>query len=65
MDLDPQKAKYLKPCRAAKALGVAVSTMARWRSEGRGPEYEKSETNRILYLTAAVLAYRERNMAQG
>jgi predicted site-specific integrase-resolvase len=64
VDLDPQKAKFLNTRRAAAALGVAVSTMKRWRKEGLGPEYIRSETGRIRYLTVEVLAYREQNGAR-
>lgn len=64
MEPDPQKAKFLNTSRAAAALGVAVSTMKRWRTEGRGPDFIRSETGRIRYLTVDIIAYREQDVAR-
>ena len=64
MEIDPQNAKFVNTRRAAAALGVAESTMKRWRMEGRGPEYIRSETGRIRYLTIEVLTYREQHVSR-
>lgn len=62
MELDPQKSWSLPTRLAAKTLGVAVSTMKRWRAEGRGPTYKRSETGRIRYPTVELLAYRQEHV---
>lgn len=33
---------WMRPINAAQYLGVRVGTLARWRLEGRGPEYSRA-----------------------
>jgi len=44
----------------SKALGVEVSTLAFWRSTGKGPMFIKSGT-KVMYLAADINDYIERN----
>jgi predicted site-specific integrase-resolvase len=44
----------------SKALGVEVSTLAVWRSTGKGPRFIKSGT-KVMYLAADINDYIDQN----
>lgn len=50
------RGRLLHPPAAAEYLGFAVQTLARWRTEGGGPEYVKIG-GRVLYEPAALEAF--------
>lgn len=49
-------ARLLRAAEAARVLGVAPQTLARWRVEGRGPRYRKV-SSRVLYDASDVDAF--------
>ncbi|WP_394941118.1 helix-turn-helix transcriptional regulator [Psychromicrobium sp. YIM B11713] len=52
----------LPPAQAAEFLGVAVKTMANWRTDGVGPSYVRYGTRgRVAYLLADLQAYMQKN----
>lgn len=42
---------------AAALIGKDISTLDRWRREGKGPAYTKTDTGRIIYWYSDVMAY--------
>lgn len=48
--------RKLTPKAAAQLLGLSTSTLAAWRSQGRGIPYYKIG-NRVFYLERDVLAF--------
>ena len=50
--------EYLTADEAARILRAAVPTLARWRTQGSGPEYVK-RGGRVLYTPAALKAFAE------
>lgn len=53
----------LKPVDAANYLGVAESTLACWRSIGKGPKYLKIGS-RIFYLRVHLDAFLESSLCE-
>ena len=49
---------HTNPNGAAAYLGLSVPTLARWRSEGHGPNYLKYG-NRVRYTRKALEAYQD------
>jgi hypothetical protein len=47
----------LKPEDAALFIGVAVGTLAQWRSQRRGPPFVKIERRLVRYRLADLEAY--------
>lgn len=47
---------YITSEEAAEILRVAMTTLARWRTEGDGPSYFKRR-GRVLYTTAGIAEY--------
>lgn len=41
--------KYLRPKSAAEYLGIATSTLAKMRVEGRGPQFIKVGPRAVIY----------------
>lgn len=57
---DPNNLTYLRPHQAAPFLGVAVSTLARWRVEGDGPRFCRPQGKRVItYDKADLVAWLE------
>jgi hypothetical protein len=52
--------EYLTAEEAARILRAAAATLARWRTQGCGPEYIK-RGGRILYTPAALEAFANGN----
>lgn len=62
---DPNTLTYLRPPMAAKFIGVAVSTLARWRVEGNGPKFCRPGGKRfVLYSKADLIDWLEANKRQ-
>lgn len=47
----------LDPQQAANFLGMSFKTLARWRSEGRGPTFIKLNNGVVRYSTEDLLEY--------
>jgi len=52
--------EYLTPDELSDLLGLSVKTLANWRLDGRGPEFERFG-NRIRYFKDAVQVWREKH----
>ena len=52
--------ELIPPAELSNRIGIAVQTLARWRSESRGPSYIKVG-GRIVYKWSAVEAWLEAN----
>ena len=52
-----QQPEFILPQELSARLGIAVQTLARWRCEGRGPEYLKIGSRRVAYPADAVNAW--------
>lgn len=44
------ESQYMTPPQAAEYLGVGVSTLAKWRLRGVGPQYRALSTKIIRYV---------------
>ncbi|MEX3007205.1 helix-turn-helix transcriptional regulator [Hoeflea sp. TYP-13] len=51
---------YLNAQQASSLLGIAISTLAKWRLSGTGPEYAKLG-RRIIYRRVDIDAWLARN----
>jgi hypothetical protein len=49
---------YLNRMETALLLGVAVKTVAKWATEGKGPPFKKSPNGTTYYLRKDVLDWR-------
>jgi DNA-binding transcriptional MerR regulator len=54
------KRDFLTPPELAEELGVSEKTLANWRVEGRGPDFER-HGNRIRYYVEDVRAWRNKH----
>lgn len=64
-ELDPSRLTYLRPHQAAQFIGVAVSTLARWRVEGNGPRFVRPIGMRMVtYDKADLVAWLEASKRQ-
>jgi predicted DNA-binding transcriptional regulator AlpA len=46
--------RVLTEAEAAERLGIALSTLRRWRYDAKGPTYVKLGTHRVGYRLAAI-----------
>ena len=58
--LVPGRSQYITPSALGELLGVTQKTLANWRSEGRGPTFERFG-NKIRYFQDQVDAWRDKN----
>lgn len=49
--------KLLTPREVAEYLGIPESTLAQWRSQGRGPQFIKLESRLVRYRRSDLDAY--------
>lgn len=49
-----KRQEFLSPTELSAYIGIAVQTLARWRSEGRGPAYIKIGGKKVAYRISAV-----------
>lgn len=47
--MSESKSEYVRPEEAAEFLGVSVQTLANWRCDGRGPDFYRAGTRKVLY----------------
>ncbi|MGN8094746.1 helix-turn-helix transcriptional regulator [Methylobacterium sp. 22177] len=61
-----QAQRFLTPLELSSRWSgtIGVTTLANWRSRGRGPKYAKIG-GRVLYPVAQVVAWEEHHMASG
>lgn len=57
----PKLNDRLTPPDAADYLGVKIQTLAKWRSEGKGPPYFKLGTRKIVYRQRDLDAWLEKH----
>ena len=55
--------EFLSPTELSAYVGIAVQTLARWRSEGRGPDYIKIGRKKVAYRMSAVHSWLEEQNA--
>jgi len=47
---------------AAKFIGVAEATLARWRMTGEGPQFVKNGLRQVLYRIGDIRAWTDKNV---
>ena len=55
------QSEFIFPDELSARIGIAVQTLARWRSEGRGPSFNKVGGKKVAYRWSAVEAWLELN----
>ena len=48
---------FIFPSELSSRIGISVQTLARWRCEGRGPDYLKIGSRRVAYPADGVSAW--------
>lgn len=56
------RSNFLRPTAAAEFLGVAVSTLAKWRVTGEGPRFGKLGPRVVAYSIADLESFVEKRM---
>ncbi len=62
--MDGRPKTLVTPAEAAAFLGIPPSTLAQWRSQGRGPAYIKLENRLVRYRIADLEDYLTRHAVE-